>query len=59
MKLRTNVKAGALSPNHNETQVRDTNQTAGMPVKTRIKAGALSPNHNETLVRPAIEAARW
>jgi hypothetical protein len=51
MKIRTNVKAGALAPNHNETQVRDTNQAAGLRVKSRVKAGALAPNHNETQAR--------
>jgi hypothetical protein len=50
MKLRTNVKAGALSPNHNEVQAGETKQISGLRVKTRIKAGALSPNHNETQV---------
>ena len=50
MKLRTNLKAGALSPNHNETQARDTKPATGLRVKTRVKAGALSPNHNETQV---------
>ena len=39
MKTKTNVKAGALSPNHNQS---------GIAVKTRVKAGALSPNHNQS-----------
>ena len=39
MKTKTNVKAGALSNNHNQ---------AGLAVKTRLKAGALSNNHNQT-----------
>jgi hypothetical protein len=38
--VKTRVKAGGLSTgNHNETQVRDNNQTAGLRVKTRVKAG--------------------
>ena len=51
MKLRTNLKAGALSNNHNETQIRNTKPSTGLRVKTRVKAGALAPNHNETQVR--------
>jgi hypothetical protein len=50
MKTKTNVKAGALAPNHNEIQVSDSRKAAGLRVKTQIKAGALSPNHNETQV---------
>jgi len=38
MKLRTNVKAGGLSANHNQT---------GLRLKTRVKAGGLSANHNQ------------
>jgi hypothetical protein len=34
MKIRTNAKAGALSSNHNESQVRDANQAAGLRVKS-------------------------
>ena len=50
MKTKTNVKAGGLPVNHNETQVRDSKQAAGLRVKTRVKAGAVGVNHNETLV---------
>ena len=52
MKTRTKVKAGAImSNNHNETQVRDSKQAAGLQVQTRVKAGAIVlGNHNETLV---------
>jgi hypothetical protein len=49
MKVKTNLKAGGTSLNHNETLVRD--KTKGLRVKTHLKAGALSANHNETLVR--------
>ena len=38
MTVKTNVKAGALSMNHNETLV----------VRSAVKAGALSANHNES-----------
>jgi hypothetical protein len=43
MKIKTNVKGGALSNNHN------VNATA-LSVKTRVRAGALAPNHNESIV---------
>ena len=49
MKLRTNVKAGGLPLNHNESQVRD--HAAGMRVKILVKSGAITSNHNETQVR--------
>ena len=42
MKTRTNIKAGALTFNHNQRQLR---------VKTSVKAGRVLVNHNETLVR--------
>ena len=58
MKIRTNVKAGAINSNHNETQVRDTDQAAEMPVKTRVKAGAVPANHNETQV-PQNQTDHW
>jgi len=47
MKIRTNVKAGALSVNHNQTVA------CGLKVKTDVKAGdcALIPNHNQTVAR--------
>jgi hypothetical protein len=57
LRVKTRVKAGALAPNHNETQVRDSHSAAGLRVKTRIKAGALAPNHNETQVRDSNLAA--
>ena len=38
MTIKTNVKAGALSANHNET----------LTVRSNVKAGALSANHNES-----------
>ena len=61
MKIRTHVKAGGLSSNHNETLIRDRAQAKantrpqaprqGLKVKTHVKAGGLGMNHNETLVR--------
>jgi hypothetical protein len=39
MKTKTNVKAGALAANHNQS---------GFAVKTRVNAGALAANHNQS-----------
>jgi hypothetical protein len=50
MKIKTHVKAGYVSVNHNETLVRDPARAKGLKVKTRVRAGALTTNHNETLV---------
>jgi len=41
MTIKTNVKAGGLSVNHNETLV----------VRSAVKAGALTVNHNESFRR--------
>jgi len=41
MRVRTNVKAGGISGNHNQSLLR---------VKTGVKAGG-SLNHNQTLLR--------
>jgi hypothetical protein len=49
MKVRTSVKAGRLSANHNETLVR----ARSLRARTNVKAGKLSANHNETLIRAA------
>ena len=54
MKTKTNIKAGALRWNHNETQLQ---RTRGFKVKSGVKAGpayatayarAYATNHNET-----------
>jgi hypothetical protein len=52
MNIKTNVKAGMLTKNHNQTLVR------GLKIKTNVKAGgevppdnALTKNHNQTLAR--------
>ena len=41
MKVKTNVKAGGLTMNHNQKQVADKKKTAKMKVKTNVKAGLL------------------
>jgi hypothetical protein len=61
MKVKTQVKAGALTSNHNQTLVRDRMRASAgarpqgkrqaLKVKTQVKAGALAQNHNQTLVR--------
>jgi hypothetical protein len=48
MKVKTNIKAGRLAANHNETLTQDSAQ--GLKVKTSLKAGRLASNHNETMV---------
>jgi len=47
MKIKTNVKAGRIVANHNQTVVH------GLKVKTGVKAGGvtLPPNHNQTAAR--------
>ena len=40
MQVKTRVKAGWLSTNHNETLVRAQGQSKGLQVKTQVKAGA-------------------
>ena len=42
MRVKTNVKAGAISKNHNQT-------VKGLRVKSNVKAGALTRNHNQTV----------
>ncbi|HEY3216503.1 MAG TPA: hypothetical protein VGK93_08420 [Candidatus Eisenbacteria bacterium] len=39
MKTKTNVKAGGIWSNHNETLVREAWRTCGLKVKTGVKAG--------------------
>jgi hypothetical protein len=45
MKLKTNVKAGTLPPNHNQTVAH------GLKVKTGVKAGVWKPQHNQTVAK--------
>jgi uncharacterized protein (DUF302 family) len=57
MKVRTNVKAGKLATNHNQTMAK------GLRVRTNIKAGKLATNHNQTVamrlpVRTNVKAGK-
>jgi len=40
MKIKSNLKAGALTINHS--------QTRGLRIRSGVKAGALTNNHNQT-----------
>ena len=50
MMSQTSIKAGAISINHNETQVR----TRSLPIKTRVKAGRVILNHNQRQIRTGL-----
>ena len=41
--MKSNVKAGGMDPNHNQTITR------GLRVKSNVKAGRIFTNHNETI----------
>jgi hypothetical protein len=54
MKVRTDIKAGGVQVNHNESLSQDNKVSESLKVKTGIKTGGIgtSPtvtNHNETL----------
>ena len=60
MKVKTGIKAGGQTLNHNEALVRAASQARGLKVKTGVKAGG-SPrpiNHNETLVRDVVRKSK-
>jgi hypothetical protein len=41
MKMKSHVRAGGLTSNHNETLVRDSAKGKGLKVKTHIQAGGI------------------
>src|SRR5215467_335446 len=47
MKIKTNVKAGGVTPNHNQTVAQ------GLKVQSNVKAGRfdIEPQHNQTMAR--------
>jgi len=45
MKVKTNVKAGGVSVQHNQTVAR------GLKVKTGVKAGGVQMQHNQAMAR--------
>jgi len=45
LKVKSNVKAGGVSFNHNQMLTR------GLKVKSKVKAGGINFNHNQTLTR--------
>ena len=45
MKIRSKVKAGAVTSNHNQTPSR------GLKVKSQVKGGAITHNHNQKVTR--------
>ena len=51
MQVKTQVKAGGIMFNHNQTLVRDHVPRQPLKVKTHVKAGGIMFNHNQTLVR--------
>ena len=49
MQIKTRIRAGSITYNHNETLVKTA--PTGLKVKTKVRAGLGGQNHNETLVR--------
>ena len=45
MKIKTNVKAGRVSANHNQKVAR------GLKVKTNVKVGDMTQQHNQTVAK--------
>ena len=56
LRVKTHVKAGRLTANHNETLVQALRPAGSLQVKTHVKAGSLTTNHNETLVHASRSA---
>jgi hypothetical protein len=47
MKIKTNIKSGGLSSNHNQAMIR----ARGLKIRTSVKSGGFSSNHNQTCAR--------
>ena len=47
MKVKSNVKAGGVKFNHNQTVSK------GLRVQSKLKAGGISAQHNQTVARRA------
>jgi hypothetical protein len=45
MRIKTNVKAGGMSMQHNQRIIRS------LKVKSGVKAGAIATNHSQTVTR--------
>lgn len=45
MKIKSNVKAGGMKVNHNQTVVKNN----GLRIKSNVKAGGITLNHNQTV----------
>jgi hypothetical protein len=54
MKVKTSVKAGVVSSNHNEAAARDI--AKGLKIRTGVKAGAV--NHNEAMARDTAKGLK-
>jgi hypothetical protein len=60
MNTKTNLKAGAITSNHNQTHATGLrvktqvkaggyqHNQSGLPVKSRVKAGGVGQNHNQS-----------
>ena len=48
MRIETNIKAGKLAANHNQTM---TGEGKGLRVKSKVRAGKLALNHNHKIMR--------
>jgi hypothetical protein len=49
VKVKTKVKAGGITFNHNETMVKTKKKS--LKVKTKVRSGGLTLNHNETMLK--------
>ena len=57
LRVKTHVKAGSVTLNHNATLVQAPRPAVSLKVKTHVKAGGVQMNHNEALVPASLTAA--